>query len=265
MTRRMGIDVMECCMGSNKLGADSLAEEYLVHGKDLLASGQKQAGIEAIAHAMDTCKPCLKFTYLKICSQCEIAAGCLTEASVHMNEADTLGPLSAEELFMLALLISKEDAETAVVLFDRAASLDAKDPDIEMHRGACKLVLGDFQGCIEDQNAALQLGQDNAVVCLCLAKAYMRMGDNLSALADVTRIILAAHSDFQLRREALTLRIDIKRQLGELKTAIGDLKGAVVGLKGAVADLAQADTLQPLSDTEQHLRQDLVTELQAIA
>ena len=82
----------------------------------------------------------------------------------YLTEADSLGQLDFSVVQQLGELHSTVGVvATAVATFDRAAAMEPSDARIRQQRGACKDTLGDPTEAIEDLNAAIQLGLDDAL------------------------------------------------------------------------------------------------------
>ena len=95
----------------------------------------------------------------------------------HLSEADSLGHLDCFCVKQLGELHSTAgDVATAVAIFDRAAAMEPSDARIRQQRGACKDTLGDPLGAIEDLNAAIQLGLDNALTYTYRGVANIQLG-----------------------------------------------------------------------------------------
>ena len=214
------------------------ASDYLLYGQLLFhVANHQQAGLDAVSHAVEICKPAERFEVLLSCAFAKAGMGNRVGALSYLTEADSLGQLDLSLVKQLGELHSTVgDVATAVATFDRAAAMEPSDARIRQQRGACKDTLGDPIGAIEDLNAAIQLGLDNALTYRYRGLANMQLGQFEAALADLNQAVAKKPDHF----EALLWRAEVNSRMGRIQDA--------------VADMDLAHQIKPLTHNDQQIR-----------
>ena len=203
----------------------------------LSEAGHQQAGLDAVSHAVEICKPAERFEVLLSCAFAKADMGDRVGALSYLTEADSLGQLDSSDVQQLGEWHSTAgDVATAVAIFNRAAAMEPSKARVRQQQGACKDTLGDPTGAIEDLNAAIQLGLDNALTYKYRGIANMQLGQFEAALADLDQAVAKKPDHF----DALLWRAEVNSRLGRIPDAVADM------------DLAHG--IKPLTDDDQQIR-----------
>jgi tetratricopeptide (TPR) repeat protein len=119
--------------------------------------------------------------------------------------------------------VSKSNLAGSIVTFTKAIELNPKLVTPRFWRGACRLLMGEARGAVEDLSAAISLNPKKLEAYMYRGSAYAKLGDRIKAIADLDQaLMLSPQSDVVYGN-----RCGLKFRLRDFTGAIADCDRAI--------------------------------------